>query len=309
MKQQLQHAIKPQQGFTILELIVVVSIIGLITSLATDYMMNQGNHERYKTTQERLKQIQYALIGDSSRTINNQPAFSGYLFDTGIKPKYLRDLLSNGYCTDATKIDQAACQASQAEWRQANNWKGPYLQATAYQDVQIDENTLITIPVFRDGWANRNAEQDHLNFGWNFDANFENRAIKIASYGLNGAALQDDKKSADYLYEKDMMSLIEFNQIKGANLTLSIINNTKQDNARYCIKARYADGSEEFVELQNKATIPAAKVFGYVELAVLKKQSNNASCQIAEPLNGFEKTGLYSHNLFSASSPISLAIN
>lgn len=298
-----------QQGFTILELIVVVAVIGLITSLTTDFMMNDGNQQRYKATQERIKQIQYALIGDSSRTINNQPAFSGYLVDTGVMPKYLRDLVSNGYCTDAVKLDQASCEAGQAEWRQVDNWKGPYLQATSYQDIRIGEDSLITIPVFRDGWANRNVENDHLNFGWVFDTEFENRAIKLASYGLNGEKLEDDVNSSEFMYEKDVMMLIHYSQILGADLGLSVSNKTGQADSMFCLKATYADGSEQLVDLKSQKVIPAAKVFGKVKVAGLKKAAVTSACDLAKTYAGIEEYSFYSHNLFSASSGVEIAIN
>lgn len=306
MKKQNSHL---QQGFTILELIVVVAVIGLITSLTTDYMMNEGNQQRYKATQDRMKQIQYALIGDSSRTINNQPAFSGYIADTGIMPKYLRDLVSNGYCTDIAQLDKASCEATQNEWREAENWKGPYLQATGYQDIALADDKLITIPNFRDGWGNRNAENDHLNFGWQFDTQFENRAIKVASYGLNGEGIDDDAQSSEYLYEKDAMNLIHHSQLSGSKLDLVINNQTASADSMYCLQANYVDGSQKVVDLKDSKSIPAATVFGKVHVTGLKKQSVNQQCDNAKHYAGIKSRDFYSHNLFSASSKVEIAIN
>lgn len=298
-----------QQGFTILELIVVVAIVGLLTSLATDYMVNEGNQGRYKATQERIHQVHYALVGDSSRTINNQPAFSGYLADTGYKPKYIRDLLSNGYCTNVKALEKSSCDAAQAEWREVANWKGPYLQATSYQDVMISDETLVTIPVFRDGWGNRSPESDHLNFGWDFQPNFENRAMRLSSYGLNGVGRDDDPQSSDYLFEKDQFTLIGDAQLMGAPLKVALEKGAAVKSAMYCLKAEYTDGSEQRVDLATQNEIPAASVFGKVHVTGLKKNAKGDSCEQAVQYSGIGPYDFYSHNGFSASSTVQIAIN
>ncbi len=307
MKTQL---LKIQRGFTVLEMIVVIAVIGLVTSLTTDYMMNEGNQKRFELTQDRIKQIQYALVGDSSRTINGQPALSGYLADTGVMPKYIRDLVSNGYCTDdATQIDRASCEAASAEWRETENWKGPYLQASSYEDIKISEEAFVTIPVFRDGWGNRNADSDYLNFGWAFDPQFENRAVKIASFGLNGELMEDDKNSSEYLYERDLMILVDYNQVKGTELSLKIDNQTTQTNSMFCLKAVYANGDEQLIDLASQTAIPAAKVFGTINVSGMKKAGINTGCEKAQAYSGLKPQEFVSHNQFSSASQIDILIN
>jgi prepilin-type N-terminal cleavage/methylation domain-containing protein len=301
--------IHSQKGFTILELIVVVSVLGLITTLTTDYMVNDANQKRFNETQKRIQQIQYALIGDSSRTLNNQPAFSGYLSDTGIMPQYLRDLLSNGYCTDSQSLDKKACQNSNAEWREVKNWKGPYLQSTTFNEVFDNENNLIAkIPVFRDGWGNREVENDHLNFGWEFNSKFNNEFIRITSYGLNGIGTKDEPSSSDYVYERDVIIDIPYSRVKGAEIPVNIANNTNLPNSNYCLKVTYSDGSEQMIGLEKNTNIPAASIYGNVNISGVIKKSTNDTCMASKQYKGIKPKMLFAHNLFQT-YPITFAIN
>lgn len=294
------------KGFTVLELIVVVGILALITSLSTKYLVKEANQQRAAITMKRIDQIRYAIIGDSSRTLNNQPAFSGYIADTGQLPRYLRDLLSNNYCTDLRQRDKEQCIAAGNEWRVASNWKGPYLEASSLKDIKDENEALIaTIPVFRDGWGNHGAmskapdSRDNLNFGWDFTVDKEkSETIRIASLGLNGSA-KDDSSSAKYIYERDSFRVITASQIKGASIKVNIVNNSGQADASFCIKAIYPDGSDATIDLSDTEILPAAEIFGEVKITGLVKDLRQPSCSQAKPYDGIEKSSYYAHNLFN----------
>jgi prepilin-type N-terminal cleavage/methylation domain-containing protein len=205
---------KKQTGFTLLELIVVIGLLGLVTSLASDFVINETNQQRFETTKQRMEKIRYAIIGDSSRSLNGQPTISGFIADTGRVPASIENLMSNvaycsvptafnqvdcvalaaypstsdatwniGYCSDDNQLTETNCVAQDEEWNDGDvNWKGPYLRPTGYKSI-CDSNgdTISKIAVFRDGWGNQTNNDCQVlpdkNYGWEF---------------ANGTSLTDD---------------------------------------------------------------------------------------------------------------------
>ena len=296
-----------EQGFTLLELLMVVAVLALVTSLATEYVVGKSNQARANATKERLQAIRYAIIGDASRTLNNQPAFSGFIADTGEVPKYLRDLLSNRYCTSSLFRKRNRCEKAGFEWRELHNWKGPYLQASGYKTITGQQSSAeIKVPLYRDGWGNhQQGIQDTLNFGWDYKAKADDN-IRIASLGLNGSA-QDDPQSGKYIYEKDRVSNIGFEQIRGGDIPLNIVNHSGLPDSRFCIQASYRNGDTTVMDLAAGSQLPGAGVFGEVVLSGLKKASGSTSCKAAKTYSGIAPTRYFSHNLFY-SGQLELAI-
>ena len=201
---------KKQTGFTLLELIVVISLLGLVTSLASDFVINETNQQRFNTTKQRMEQIRYAIIGDSSRSLNGQPTISGFIADTGRVPASIENLISNvAYCSIPSEGNQTDCEAltPAGSWVPSDpDWKGPYLRPTGYKSIcaEDDKDKIISkVPVFRDGWANQSNSdckvQPDKNYGWEFtngtalsDASnppsVDLADIKLQSLGLGGKA-------------------------------------------------------------------------------------------------------------------------
>lgn len=217
-----------QTGFTLLELIVVIGLLGLVTSLATDFMINETNSQRAQTTKQRLEQIRYAILGDSSRSLNGQPTISGFIADTGRLPASTANLLSNiDYCTnpefttEATCVstatweeatcsnisytDQSSCEANSETWILADsNWNGPYITANNGSD-------------FIDGWANP------------ITTTFASSGVMtITSLGLDrsaGASTGDEAK-----YEADSNNTILIKDYSTSGQSFNIVFNTTPAN-------------------------------------------------------------------------------
>ncbi|MCG8492379.1 MAG: type II secretion system GspH family protein [Sneathiellales bacterium] len=155
-----QHAIqvvrkKEQAGFTLLELLIVVSILSAIAYVALDTLKEDTAQVRFEQTEARLNSIARAVIGKPDRQLGNGSEISGYVADTGQLPSRLRDLIEDP-CQNVTA---GACGwLSDGDMR--FGWRGPYL-ATPSLGGDLS---------FRDGWGNiaATALEDDDNFGWDF---------------------------------------------------------------------------------------------------------------------------------------------
>lgn len=74
----------PQSGFTLLELVIVMFIIGLIASTPLLFIDNQDEQLRYEETLQKMELIRRALYQRES--YNNQPILSGFVVDNGTLP-------------------------------------------------------------------------------------------------------------------------------------------------------------------------------------------------------------------------------
>ena len=94
----IKLSLSHQQGFTLLEIVLVLFLLGLMASSTLFLTQGVEDQTKYDETKHRLKMIRTAIIGDSSRTINGHPEVSGFAADMGRLPECLRELLSQRYC-------------------------------------------------------------------------------------------------------------------------------------------------------------------------------------------------------------------
>jgi len=189
---------KKQSGFTLLELIVVVGVLGLITSLATDFVVNETNQKRYELTKSKLSAIRQGIIGTPGSRINGEVYISGFVADTGLVPEHLIAMIQDGYCLDPKFLHKSVdCEANNiGDWKSYSGWNGPYLNGLEKVQGKFEDGTDISYLSYKDGWGN-NAQQwlnlsvddeelteDILNFGWWVRVSGTDLAIR--SVGLNG---------------------------------------------------------------------------------------------------------------------------
>ncbi len=202
------------EGFTLLELLLVITILGAVAWLSVESATDNMDQVRFDKTKRHIAAIKRALIGDSSRTLNGEPVISGYVADMGGVPEDLRALLMKEYCLEYPEAPNASvCNAlgSGGTWvnQTAYNgtailphgWRGPYLPAESYTNASGDFRYV----GFRDGWgtSNNNASTEYRNFGWNYTAynssTSSSKDIILVSYGRDGApGKKFDELDADY---------------------------------------------------------------------------------------------------------------
>lgn len=186
--------INKQSGFTLLELVVVVALLGLVTSLATNYVVEETEQSRVLDTDIRRDAIRNAI---NSYYLNNSNSF----------PDNLSDLV------DSSKAGY------------------PYLLDVDFEECD-DSGTTKRIAVFRDGWGNGfNSDPDtscsaptFVNFGWDYaksDSSVSNQP-SLYSKGLDGVSKYPD---VDYPITSDTFagaaSAVLAIAVSGANSTIS----------------------------------------------------------------------------------------
>jgi len=232
MKNLTQSIKKKQTGFTLLELVVVVAVMGLISTMAMDVYTDKSNQTRFELTEKRIEEIRYAIIGNDSRELNGQTTISGYIADTGKVPTEIRQLILKKYCEDdALYFTKDHCENAGEVWVNQANWKGPYIKTFSSKKVERligGVNVISNIPVFRDGWGRSSGDldTDMKNYGWEFDNNSGD--ITLQSLGLDRKVSSSSVNVFEDDYPANGINLITANQYKGSSnpLEVTITNNS-----------------------------------------------------------------------------------
>ena len=224
-------------GFTLLELVVVVGIMGLMSTMAMDLYTDKSNQKRYELTKQRLAEIKFAIIGDPMMKIGNQRVLSGFYHDVNRLPVSITELIYQ--CTSSisgegiTATSGSECTSLNGTWV-GDNWNGPYLT-----NIQANGDAL----VFRDGWGN-----DHTdgNFGWIYDGSRGGTAIAenlwIKSLGLDRAPGGSTLYEVDYpstgnlINKADLDTISHIQGLASDSISISAVNtNALTHNENYCL--------------------------------------------------------------------------
>jgi len=201
MKNTVEKMNRKNAGFTLLELVVVVAVMGLISTMAMEVYTDHSNQKRFEATKERLAEIKFAIIGDPMMRVGSQAVLSGFFNDMGRLPRNLKELItpySLGFClhdtdyiVDTSATDAATCAAllvGSWTWTadDSANWNGPYLTSQSGGAV------------FTDAWGNKGGD----NFGWKYNATTDVSGTNAGYFGyLSVQSLGLGSGSGDY--EKD----------------------------------------------------------------------------------------------------------
>lgn len=180
----MNSVVKKQHGFTLLELVVVVAVMGLIASLATEFVVQDSNQSRHEETKERISEIRSAV--------------TNYFSDCNSFPNDLTDLIDT---------DSVAARCNDGD----DSWSGPYIFNVDYEHCKdSDGNNLTGYPrlVYRDGWGTGFCEAAMIpgfaNFGWNYESDGYDSAYPVLqSYGLDGASGALPSNDSGFNYNND----------------------------------------------------------------------------------------------------------
>jgi len=116
---------RPARGFTLMELLVVLLIIGVLSTVALRTIDSTRDRGLFEQTSREMRQLVHAVTGNPELFANGQRVDFGFYGDMRRLPSDLRELVSNP--------------------TNSPNWRGPYLRR---------EFTGDTAGYLYDGWGN-----------------------------------------------------------------------------------------------------------------------------------------------------------
>ena len=173
----MQHSHHKRSGFTLLEMLLVVFLIGIVGSSMLLVVDNNSDQIRYDETLVRHQAIRNAITGTPWLNTNGQPVRNGFIHDMGRAPNSLDELIQQtGDPVSAIEIDVSGTPNSGSSIY--HGWNGPYL-------TNLNNN-------LKDSWGRE--------FVYAYDETV--KRMDLQSFGKDRAA-GFDSESPDALYEAD----------------------------------------------------------------------------------------------------------
>lgn len=117
-------------GLTLLELIVTLSILAVLSTVAVRSIEPLADQARYETTQRVLQELAEATTGQLyARHTGGQLIVAGYIADTGALPTAIADLTTQPVGLSAFSVQSFDSDRDASDdVTLASGWNGPYMQ-------------------------------------------------------------------------------------------------------------------------------------------------------------------------------------
>jgi prepilin-type N-terminal cleavage/methylation domain-containing protein len=204
--------LKKGHGFTLLEMVLVLFLMGLVASVGLMITENVDDQAKYDETKRRMAMMREAIVGNRYRTLNGQPDISGFVADMKRLPECVKELLQQKDCND-DDLPKWKQDASTGVW---SGWRGPYLYVIPESDGKR---------YFRDGYGNSDTS-DAQNSGWKYVVS--GAKIMLTSKGFDGnTSAADDISDAQWITANDWQ--IDTIQVRFVNNSSGALPSSQAD--------------------------------------------------------------------------------
>ena len=117
---------KRRGGFTLVELVVVMTILALLTTVAVQSLSSVQDQAHFDATQRTLTEIRGSILGPDAITREGELASGGYLQDVGWLPAAPTDLMIPPVISSSPALAMPPRNYS-LTWRTYFGWSGPYI--------------------------------------------------------------------------------------------------------------------------------------------------------------------------------------
>jgi len=148
-----------QCGFTLLEMVLVVFIMGTLAAVSLSFIENENHQQRFEDTRKRLMSINRAVVGEGVAQYGGESQLSGYAVDNGVLPGSIDNVLNKPTDYDDYALQDPVFDPNPDATTGLNNGGGTALNGTGEQLFKGFRRGYLAVPptttgsAYRDGWG------------------------------------------------------------------------------------------------------------------------------------------------------------